>query len=364
MSKRPPVLPLLQPGTHPVRRALAALLAAAALPLAASCSSSSGGGSAGQAPIPQVTLRLGFVADVTQTTVLIGIRQKIFARAIGKSVALRAIGFRTDAAEEAALEAGELDAAYASTGTILAAVRAKGAAFLRIVSGVTAGGTELVVGPGIAGPSALKGKAIAVPSADGPQAIALSYWLTRQHLARPGQVSVVSAGSGASAVTEFTSGRVAGAWVTAPYDVEMVQAGGKVLASEASIWPGGQFAVTNLVVRASYLDAHTSTVMSLLQAQVRSNEALHGSPLLVVTAADAELQAVTGTATPPGIFASSMSQLTFTNDPIVATLPTEAQRATAGGLPSVTGNLAGLYYLTPLDLVLRLNGQQPVLQGG
>lgn len=341
-----------------MRRTLAAVIATAALLTATGCSS---GGSGSTEAVPQVTLRLGFVADVTQSTALIGIRQKIFAQNAGTAITLRTIAFRTDADEAAALEAGKLDAAYASTGTILSTVRAKGTGYLRIISGAATGGTELVVKPSIANPSALKGHAIAVPSADGPQAIALSYWLSQQHLAGPHQVTITPSTPGTSTVQDFKAGRIDGAWIPAPFDIEMVQSGGRVLATEASLWPGGQFGAINLVVRLSFLNAHTSAVLSLLKAQVRANDTLRLNPFLVATVVAAEIRAITGTAVPPGVVAASMVQLRFTDDPITATLPIEAQRATAAGLPPIADDLASLYDLAPLNLMLRLTGERPII---
>lgn len=340
-----------------MRRILATVASIAALVTLTSCGS---GGTGPAAVAPQATVRLGFVADASQTTALVGLRLGIFGKNLRPYFVLRAIPYRTDSAEAAALAAGKIDAAYASTGTILSVISARGAAFLRIISGAATGGTELVVKPGIGSASALKGRTVAVPTGNGPQAIAARYWLAQQHLGGPGQVSVISSGSAAAAAADFSAGRVDGAWVPAPYDTQMLSAGGRVLVNEASLWPGGQYGATNLVVTTTFLTAHSSAVMSLLKGQVQANALLRGNPLQVITAAMEEVKAVTGTDVSSSSFASAFSILIFTNDPVSDTLPTLAKRAAAAGLPAVTGNLATLYDLTPLNLALHLTGEKPV----
>ena len=362
-----------------MKHTLLAMAAAAAL-LAAGCSSpSSSPRTSGPAGTPgflgvlgptrapgaaaaPVTVRLGLVTDPSQAPALAGARQGFFAHALAPRAHLKLVPFRTSAAEAAALEAGKLDAAYASPDTILSVCRTSGASFLRIISGAASGGAELVVKPGISTPAQLKGQPLAVPSAGGAQDIALRYWLQRQHLATapPGRaVTITPIASGATAVHDFTTGRIAGAWEPAPYDVEMTSAGGHVLASEADLWPGGQFATTNLIVTQAFLAHHTPLVLNLLKGQIQANDYLHHNLPQASLAVSTELTTLTGTHLPPPVLAASLAQITFTNDPIAASLATQAQHATAAGLPQPTADLTSLYDLTPLNLLLRAAGEPP-----
>ena len=241
-----------------MRRTLATT--AAATLLAAGCSSSSTPAPTGvdAPPATPLTLRLGFVTSLTQAPALIGIQDGFFAKNLGPSIALRPIPFRTDTAEETALAAGKLDAAYASPTTILNVIQAAHASHIKIVSGAASGGAELVVKPSITTPAQLKGGTLAVPAPGGTQDIALRYWLRLHHLATTitaggSEVSITAGTPGTTTVSDFTTGHITGAWETAPYDVEMTSHGGRVLVNEASLWPSGQFATTNLVVTQSFL---------------------------------------------------------------------------------------------------------------
>src|SRR5256885_2763418 len=55
----------------------------------------------------------------------------------------------------------------------------------------------------------------------------------------------------------FNSGQIDGAWVPEPWATCLVQeGGGKVLVDEKTLWPGGQYVTTHLIVRTDYLQAH------------------------------------------------------------------------------------------------------------
>ena len=339
-------------------------VAAATMLLTAGCSGSSNAfsgltGTPGPAAT-RVTLRLGFVTGISQATALIGARKGLFAHNLSPRAGLRLVPFRTDAAEAAALETGKLDAAYASPDTILSVYRTSGASLLRVIAGAASGGAELIVKPGIRTPAQLKGHPLGVPAAGGAQDIALRYWLHSQHLAADA-VTITPIASGTTAVDDFTSGRIAGAWEPAPYDVEMTHAGGRVLVDEASLWTGGQFATTNLVVTQKFLDHHTALVLGLLKGQIQANDYLHQNLPQANLAVSTELTALTGIRLPTSVVSSSLAQITFTNDPIAASLATETQHAATVGVRQPTGNLSSLYDLSPLDLLLRAAGEPPAM---
>jgi ABC-type nitrate/sulfonate/bicarbonate transport system substrate-binding protein len=87
-----------------------------------------------------VALRLGFVTDIPQAPALVGLREGLFASALrGTGIVLRPVPFRTDAAEATALASGQLDAAYASTGSILADLASPHGTRIAVMSGASAG---------------------------------------------------------------------------------------------------------------------------------------------------------------------------------------------------------------------------------
>jgi ABC-type nitrate/sulfonate/bicarbonate transport system substrate-binding protein len=90
--------------------------------------------------VGQVTLRLGFVTSIPQAPALVGLQDGAFASALhGSGITVQPVPFRTDAAEGTALIRGQLDAAYASTSSILADMASPGGTKIAIVSGASEG---------------------------------------------------------------------------------------------------------------------------------------------------------------------------------------------------------------------------------
>ena len=153
------------------------------------------------------------------------------------------------------------------------------------------------------------------------------------------------------------AGLVAGAWELAPFDTQMAAAGGHVLVNEAAVWPGGRFATAVLVVTARFLSAHPAMVNALLKGHVQGTDLLNTDRTLAQAAAGTEFTDLFGVSLPAPLLTASFAQITFTNDPLAATMLTETQHAAAAGLLKPTRSLAGLFDLSPLNKLLRAAGQ-------
>ena len=356
-------------GGRTMRKALRAAAVAAAILLAAAmaagCSSSSttSAAASGSSAAP-VTLRLGFLVNITHASALVGIKQGFFTKDLGHGVTLKLTPFSTGTEESTALLAGQLDAAYVGPNPAIKAWQTSGGKLIKVISGSASAGAALVVKSGISSPAQLKGQSLATPSLGNTQDVALRYWLKQHSLTSTttggGDVSVKPVSPNSAAVLEFKSGQIAGGWEPAPYDVEMVQDGGHMLVNEASLWPGGQFVTTNLVVTQSFLTAHPSVVNGLLQGQIDANNFIHQHPAAAQAAANAELTSVLGKGLKPSVLAASFQQITFTNDPVASSLTADAQHAVDVGLLSPVKNISGLYDLGPLNQLLAKAGQAQV----
>ena len=139
----------------------------------------------------------------------------------------------------------------------------------------------------------------------------------------------------------------------------MVLDGGTRLVNEASLWPGGKFVTTNLVVTQSFLKAHPSTVNGLLKGQIEANAYINSNPTAAAQAANAELTKLLGKGLPSDVLTQSLKYLHFTNDPIAPSLATDAQHAVAVGLLKPV-SLNGIYDLGPLNKLLTADGQPQV----
>jgi NitT/TauT family transport system substrate-binding protein len=346
---------------------LAAGVTAAVTALAAGCSSSSAssgsGSSSGGSSSASVTLRLGFLANITHAPALVALKEGFFAKDLGKNVTLKTSVFSSGTQETTALLAGQLDAAYVGPNPAINAWQKSSGKAIKIVSGVASGGAALVVKPSISSLSQLKGQKLATPSLGNTQDVALRYYLKSHGLTTTetggGDVPITPISPNSDAVLEFKSGQIAGGWEPAPYDIEMEQDGGKVLVNEASLWPGGKFVTTNIVVSQSFLAAHPSVVTGLLKANIQAINFIHSNTSAAETAANAELTALTGKALKSSVLPLAFKQITFTSDPIASSLATDAKHAEAVGLLKPV-NLTGIYDLGPLNALLKADGQAQV----
>ena len=139
----------------------------------------------------------------------------------------------------------------------------------------------------------------------------------------------------------------------------MVLDGGTRLVNEASLWPGGKFVTTDLVVTQSFLKAHPSTVNGLLKGQIQANSYISANSSAAAQAANTELTKLLGKGLPSDVLTQSQAYLHFTNDPIAPSLATDAQHAVAVGLLKPV-NLNGIYDLGPLNKLLTAAGQPQV----
>lgn len=304
------------------------------------------------------TVRLGFVADVAQAPALVGLRMGLFTAALrGTGLTLQPIQFLTNAAEANALSSGGLDAAYSSTDSILAVLAHPGGAKISIISGAAAGGAELVVRSDITVPSGLRGATVAVPAVAGAQAAALRSWLAGKRIGTGRGGVTIAAVAPDAIVREFEAGRVSGAWMPAPYDVELTGAGGRVLASYTSMPPGSRPAAVNLVATRAFQSAHSAALLALVRAQVQANDIVNHDLLATATAVNAELAALNGGRLPVSVLGASLAQTTFTDDPDAASLAAEAP---PGQSANVRALMPTLYDIAPLNLILRMAGERPV----
>jgi NitT/TauT family transport system substrate-binding protein len=345
-----------------MRRALIAAGAVAVTVLAAGCSSSSASSGSGSSPAP-VTLRLGFLANITHAPALVGVNKGFFTESLGKNVTLSVKIFDSGTEETTAILAGQLDAAYVGPNPAINAWQKSNGSALKIISGAASGGASLVVKPSITSAAQLKGKSLATPSLGNTQDVSLRYWLKQQGLSTTetggGDVPIKPTKPNSAAVLEFKSGQIEGGWEPAPYDAEMLADGGKTLVNEASLWPGGKFVTTNLVVTQSFLKEHASAVSGLLKGQIQANDYIAKSHAAAEQAANAELTKLTGKGLKPAILAAAFKEITFTNDPIASSLATDAKHAEAVGLLKPV-NLSGIYDLSPLNTLLTAAGEPNV----
>ena len=227
-----------------------------------SSGSTSSASAAGSAP---VTVRLGYLANITHAPALIAVKNGYFSKELGSAGSVKTTVFSSGTQETTAILSGQIDAAYVGPNPAINAWQKSGGTAIKIISGAATGGASIVVKPSISSVSQLKGQSLATPSLGNTQDVAVRYWLKQQGLTTSttggGDVAIKPTTPNSAAVLEFKSGQIAGGSEPSPYDVEMVQDGGKVLLSEPGV-------TTVLMVTQSFLSAHPAVVNDLLKANL------------------------------------------------------------------------------------------------
>ncbi len=332
------------------------VLVAAACGGSATASSTSGPGSANAGTAP-VKLRLGYFPNVTHAPALVGVQEGIFAKALAPDTLDASKTFNAGPAETEAMLSGAIDVAFIGPSpSINAFSRSNGA--VRIIAGATSGGAALVVKPSITSVDQLRGKTIATPQLGNTQDVALRSFLKSKGLRTDteggGDVSIKPQDNSQTLDT-FRQGVIDGAWVPEPYLSELVQAGGHVLVDERSLWPGGQWLTTDVLVRESFLKAHPATITRFLTGLLESMDQLKSNPAQAQAAGNQQLQTLTGKKLPDNVLAASFADLSFTADPLASTLVKQADDAESVGLLS-SAHLKGIFDLTLLNQVLKSKG--------
>jgi NitT/TauT family transport system substrate-binding protein len=320
-------------------------------------SSASASGTASAAAAAPVTVRLGFLANITHVPALIALKDGYFKSALGSAGSVSPTVYSSGTEETTAILAGQLDAAYVGPNPAINSWEKSNGSAIKVISGVATGGAAIVVKSSISGAAALKGASLATPSLGNTQDVALRYYLKQNGLATTatggGDVLVKPTTPNSDAVLEFQSGQIAGGSEPAPYDVEMVQDGGKVLLNE----PGS---TTLLMVTQSFLSAHPTIVADLLKANLQALDLIKSNPTKAEADADAEYQSYTGKSIKPALVAASFKQIVFTADPDESSIATDASQAVSLGLLKEPVSLGGMYDLTELNSLLKAAGQPAV----
>ena len=310
-----------------------------------------------------VTVRLGYFPNITHATALVGVSKGIYAQKLGKDK-LETQTFNAGPAAVEALFAKAIDATYIGPNPAINAWAKSNRTAVKIIAGATSGGAALVVKPEITKAADLKGKTIATPQLGNTQDVAFKYWLKQHGLnvdaqTGTGDLKIQPQDNGIT-LQSFQDNQIAGAWVPEPWVTRLVQeGGGKVLVDEKSLWPGGNFVTTLLVVRTEFLKDHPDAVRRLLEGHVAATDYVNEHTAEAQTAANTEIERITGKKLAPGVITNAWKSLRFTNNPIAASLRTGAKHAESIGLLEPV-SLTGIFDLKLLNEVLSAAGKEQI----
>ena len=344
-----------------VLRRLAGVAVAMGL-LAAACG---GGGSSSSSATSSghVDLRLGYFPNLTHAPALVGVANGIFQKDLGSNVTLQTKTFNAGPDEVQALFANSLDIAYVGPNPAINAFQKSNGQAVRLIAGATSGGAGLVVKPSINGPADLKGKKLATPQLGNTQDVALRTWLKKNGLNTTteggGDVQILPQDN-AQTLDTFKAGQIDGAWVPEPWMSRLIIDGkGKLLVNEGTLWGGGKFLTTAVIVRTAFLNDHPDVVKKFLKGHVDAINYINANPAAAQQAANQAIAQLTGKALSSQVVAAAWQNMTFTWDPLAATFQQEAENAQAAGLLKDT-NLKGLLDVAVLNQVLKASGKPAV----
>jgi NitT/TauT family transport system substrate-binding protein len=350
--------------TFPRLRRVAALVLGVALLAACGSDPAAKAGSTSDTPEP-VTVRLGYFPNITHAPGIVADLGGFFDEALGRRGTVKTSTFNAGPEAVEALFAEALDVTFIGPNpAINAFARSEGKA-VRIVSGSTSGGAFLVVRDGISGVDGLRGATLATPQLGNTQDVALRAWLRSKGLsadeAGGGDVSIQPQANG-DALAAFIAGDIDGAWVPEPWATRFIQEGGaKVLVDERDLWPDRQYVTTHLLVRTAFLDEHPDIVKGLIEGLADAIDLIHSDPGRAKALTNQGIEAATGKPLAAPVLDAAWDNLTFTLDPLAASLARSARDAEAAGLLDPV-SLDGIYDLSLLNEVLKARGE-PAVRG-
>ncbi len=298
------------------------------------------------------TLRLGYFPNVTHAAAVLGVADGTFATALG-STSLETQTFNAGPAAIEALLSGAIDATFIGPNPAINAFAQSNGDAIRIVAGTTDNGAALVVKPEINSAADLAGKTLASPQLGGTQDVAL-----RKYLLANGLKTQTTGGSDVDIVNQenaqtldlFKSGEIDGGWLPEPWASRLVlEAGGKVLVDEKTLWPDQKFLTTHLIVATPYLESHPDQVSALLEGLITETEAIEADPATAQTELNAAIGELTGKPLAEAVIARSFGEISPTWDPLASALPTIADDGVTAGTLKEKPSLEGIYDLTAAE---------------
>lgn len=312
------------------------------------------------------TIRVGAFPNITHPQAMVGKANGAFEKAMGPNVKIDWRSFNAGPSAIEALYAGAIDLTYIGPNpTITGYVRSNGEA-LRVIAGACSGGAALVVrnDSGIQKASDFHGKRIASPQLGNTQDVALRAWLKSNGMKtrdKGGDVQVIPLAN-PDQLTLFVKKELDGAWAPEPWATRLIQEGnGRLFLDERTLWPNGQFVVTNIIVSTKFLKEHPDLVKKWLIAHVEITDWINGHLPEAKKVLNEQIQKETGKALPAAMLEEAFGRMQVTYDPLRSSLIKSANSAfEAGFLGRQMPDLSNLYDLAILNQVLTEKGKKAV----
>lgn len=312
------------------------------------------------------TIRLGYFGNVTHAPALVGLEAGVFADTLPEAVTIEETVFNAGPSAIEALFADAIDISYIGPNPAINGWAQSGGQALHIIAGSTSGGAGLVVKPEITEVDDLRGKALATPQLGNTQDVAARYWLKEQGFTTDesggGDVAVTPIDNSEVAAA-FDEGTVQAAWAVEPrYSDLLLKHGAVEFLNERELWEGGEFVTTHIIVSKKFLDAQPALVKAFIEGHLAALDYIAANPEEAQTASNDRIEALTDKRLDDAVIAAAWENLSFTADPIAASLQGSKDHAVEIGLLEDV-DLKGIYALDALNQVLADRGDAEVSAG-
>lgn len=308
-------------------------------------------------------LRLGHFPNVTHAQALYARAGGQFQQATGVPIDWTSFNAGPSAIE--AMFTGAIDATFVGPNpAINGFLKSRGQAFV-IVAGAASGGTGLVVrkDTGIETDGEFGGKIIATPQLGNTQDVAARMWFAKRgyKLREKGGNLTLLALANPDQLTLFQKKEIDGAWTVEPWVSRLeLEGGGRLYLDEKTLWPGGKYVTTHLIVSREFLAASPGLVEKLLGALVDVTQQINADKPAAARILNAELKKESGKALPAEVMERALGRVDLTWDPLPASLRQSAQAAHDVGFLRDPPDLRGIYALQILNRVLEARRLPPV----
>jgi len=301
-------------------------------------------------------LRLGLLPNITHAQALYARANGQFERKIGVPITWTSFNAGPTAIE--AMFADAVDATFVGPSpAINGFIKSNGEKFV-IVAGAASGGAGLVVrkGAGIRSDQDFHGKIIATPQLGNTQDIAARVWFeTRGYkLKEKGGDLTLLPLANPDQLTMFQKQEIHGAWTVEPWVSRLeLEGGGELFVDEKTLWPGGRYITTQLIVRKEFLAANPKLVEKLLEALVEVTQQINADKAAAAKVLNEELKKETGKAMPEAVITRALDRVDLTWDPLASSLRKSADAVYRVGFVRTPPDLSGIYALQPLNDALK-----------
>ncbi len=313
-------------------------IAAALLLFLSGCATSAG----------KPVIRVAHLPNVTHAQAVIAHGNGWFDGKLGPDAVVEWKIFNAGPSVIEAIFAGQIDIAYAGPSPAINGFIKSGGEALRVVGGAASGGAALVVrkDAGISSVGDLRNKKIASPQLGNTQDVALRSWLSKNNLTlkeKGGEVQVIPI-SNADQQTLFLKKDIDAAWTVEPWVSLLVEnAGGRIFLEESSLWPGGQYATTLVLVRKNFLEKHPELVKKFLLAHAELTDWVNQNPSEAKKILSEELARETGKVLPSKVLDAAWKRIHFTTDPLESSIREQGRAAFQAGFLKKDPDLSALF---------------------